>query len=171
MTTQTTRRTVLGGIAAASVIALPATAAEPHPDAELLAAYRDVLDLEGQFKRAVELSRPYWDVFDRRVKAISRDHQRVTDEQYQAAHDEAQTQSPYPTPSPDDLSDKMDKPMRTIMSLPACTPAGLGVKAGLVRLGFEKLWDKPFEDLDWDDMKLRALVDGVLDFASRQAGA
>ncbi|HEV2627211.1 MAG TPA: hypothetical protein VGV41_01010, partial [Pseudolabrys sp.] len=62
----------------------------------------------------------------------------------------------------------MDAPMRRVMDLPAHTPDGLVCKAQLVRMS-SKLWDVPAEDLDWDDMKIRALVDGVLDYAARVA--
>jgi hypothetical protein len=61
---------------------------------------------------------------------------------------------------------KLDAPMRWIMTLPATTLAGLAIKARVARFSCEHLWEEPEEDLDWDELMTRKLIDAVLDFCS-----
>jgi hypothetical protein len=41
---------------------------------------------------------------------------------------------------------------------------GLAVKARVARFSCEHYWDEPEEDLDWDELMARKLIDAVLDF-------
>jgi hypothetical protein len=58
----------------------------------------------------------------------------------------------------------MDEPMRKVMDLPARTSSGLVAKAQLVRMELSEMWEKPAVDLEWKQMKIKALVDAVLAF-------
>jgi hypothetical protein len=63
-----------------------------------------------------------------------------------------------------DILDMVDVPMRRIMALPATTLAGLAVKARVARFSCKHYWDEPEEDLDWNELMARKLIDAVLDF-------
>ena len=63
-----------------------------------------------------------------------------------------------------DILDMMDAPTHRIIALPATTLAGLAVKARVARFSWEHFWDEPEENLDWDELMARELIDAVLDF-------
>ena len=160
------RRTVLSGIAAVPV-ASASVVALPNPDHELLSAYDEALDLEAKYQRAAELSGPNWaatEAWANQPRGLLR--RNITDGEYIAAMLEIEKRHPLPSPSCDELTDMMDVPMRKVMDLPAHTPRGLAAKAQLVRMQFNALWDKSPDELEWREMLLKALVDGVHNYAA-----
>jgi hypothetical protein len=72
----------------------------------------------------------------------------------------------YPVASPtcDEVTNAMDRPMCRIMELSAKTTAGLAVKARVARFACEHFWHESDEDADWDHKMARKLIDAVLHF-------
>jgi hypothetical protein len=122
--------------------------------------------LEIQLRDAQRLSRPNWDA-KHAWGSAQRGRGHIPDEEIIAAYERIDLEHPLPSPDADELTDAMDSPMRRVMDLPADTPEGLAVKARLVQVGSDNLWREDPEALDWEERKLRSLVDAVLNFASR----
>jgi hypothetical protein len=53
---------------------------------------------------------------------------------------------------------------RAIMQTPACTIAGLGVKARHAAYVVSEYWEVPLEQIDWDARVIRLLIEAVCDF-------
>jgi hypothetical protein len=54
---------------------------------------------------------------------------------------------------------------RAIMQTPACTIAGLGVKARHAAHVMSQYWEAPLDRIDWDAQAMRLLIEAVCDFA------
>jgi len=54
---------------------------------------------------------------------------------------------------------------RAIMQTPACTIAGLGVKARHAAYVMSQYWEAPIDRIDWDARAARLLIEAVCDFA------
>ncbi len=54
---------------------------------------------------------------------------------------------------------------RAIMQTPACTIAGLGVKARHAAYVMSRYWEAPIDRIDWDARVVRLLIEAVCDFA------
>jgi hypothetical protein len=54
---------------------------------------------------------------------------------------------------------------RAIMQTPACTIAGLGVKARHAAHVMSEHWEAPIERIDWDARVIRLLIEAICDFA------
>jgi hypothetical protein len=54
---------------------------------------------------------------------------------------------------------------RAIMQTPACTIAGLGVKARHAAYVMSEYWESPIDRIDWDARAVRLLIEAVCDFA------
>jgi hypothetical protein len=54
---------------------------------------------------------------------------------------------------------------QAIMQTPACTIAGLGVKARHAAYVMSQYWEAPIDQIDWDARAVRLLVEAVCDFA------
>jgi hypothetical protein len=161
------RRTAIAALAASAAIPSIALAADGSgDDSELIECGRQLDVLYAAHAEANRLSQPYWDAVHAWRDAQGDRH--VTNEEWMAAATRLEREVPLPSPNLDEIMNAMDDPMRRIMALPAKTPAGLAVKARLVKHENSELWDEPFEDLDWDKVKLRALIDSVLAFAERR---
>jgi hypothetical protein len=132
----------------AELTAAPAAA----PDAELLVLGKQFDQLERQYHEVMERDRPR---IERELQLLE------AQEPFEKLDEEFGPQS-----SPDalDILDTMDAPIRRIIALPASTLAGLAVKARVARFSCERFWDEPEEDLDWDELMARKLIDAVLDF-------
>lgn len=63
------------------------------------------------------------------------------------------------------LGRDIDVLTRAIWATPARSVAGLAVKARAGALACSKLWEEPFEKLDWVDMAARALIEATLEAA------
>jgi hypothetical protein len=50
---------------------------------------------------------------------------------------------------------------RAIMTMPACTSAGLGVKARHAAYIMSEYWDGPIDRIDWDARAVRLLIEAV----------
>jgi hypothetical protein len=119
----------------------------------------ELLALGNQFD---QLERQYHEVMERDRPRIERELQLLeSQEPSEKLDDEFGPQS---RPDALDILDMMDAPIRRIMALPATTLAGLAVKARIARFSCEHFWDEPEEDLDWDELMTRKLIDAVLDF-------
>jgi hypothetical protein len=57
---------------------------------------------------------------------------------------------------------------QAIMTTPACTIAGLGVKARHVAYVMSQYWEVPIDRIDWDARAVRLLIEAVCDFARRR---
>ena len=57
---------------------------------------------------------------------------------------------------------RLDPIERAIMETPACTLAGLGVKAANV---LSQYWETPIDQIDWDARAVRLLIEAVCDVA------
>jgi hypothetical protein len=62
----------------------------------------------------------------------------------------------------EDAERAMDTLARTIQTLPAASVAGLGVKAKVATINNRYLWDKPLNELDWDQWGSRSLIEANL---------
>jgi hypothetical protein len=54
---------------------------------------------------------------------------------------------------------------RAIMQTPACTIAGLGVKARHASYVMSQYWEAPIDRIDWDAQAVRLLIEAVCNFA------
>jgi hypothetical protein len=54
---------------------------------------------------------------------------------------------------------------QAIMQTPACTIAGLGVKARHAAYVMSQYWEAPIDRIDWDARTIRLLIEAVCDFA------
>jgi hypothetical protein len=54
---------------------------------------------------------------------------------------------------------------RAIMQTPACTIAGLGVKARHAAYVMSQYWEAPIDRIDWDAQAVRLLIEAVCNFA------
>jgi hypothetical protein len=54
---------------------------------------------------------------------------------------------------------------RAIMQTPACSIAGLGVKARHAAYVMSQYWEAPIDRIDWDAQAVRLLIESVCDFA------
>jgi len=121
-------------------------------DVELLALAKQFDQLERQYHEVIERDRPR---IERELQLLeTQEPSEKLDEEF----------GPQSRPDALDILDMMDAPIRRIMALPATTLAGLAVKARVARFSCELFWDKPEEDLDWDELMARKLIDAVLDF-------
>ena len=121
-------------------------------DVELLALAKQFDQLERQYHEVIERDRPR---VERELQLLeTQEPSEKLDEEF----------GPQSRPDALDILDMMDAPIRRIMALPATTLAGLAVKARVARFSCELFWDKPEEDLDWDELMARKLIDAVLDF-------
>jgi hypothetical protein len=163
MTTTTSRRAILAGIAAAPTLAAPALA-DPSADAELLEYGRRFSDLKSKYDIAAVLSKPSDDAFDAAMSDLDDDRQ-IGNEEFRELIARIDREDPQPSPCCDDLSDMMDPIMRTIMALPATTLAGLVVKARVAQDACSHYWNEPERDANWDKLMARKLIEAVLNAA------
>jgi hypothetical protein len=54
---------------------------------------------------------------------------------------------------------------RAIMETPACTIAGLGVKARHAAYVLSQYWEAPIDQIDWDAHAVRLLIEAICDIA------
>jgi hypothetical protein len=54
---------------------------------------------------------------------------------------------------------------RALMRTPACTIAGLGVKARHAAYVMSQYWDDPIDQIDWEAQAVRLLIEAVCDMA------
>src|SRR6266480_7758396 len=54
---------------------------------------------------------------------------------------------------------------RAIMETPACTIAGLGVKARHAAYVLSQYWEAPIDQIDWDARAVRLLIEAICDVA------
>ena len=54
---------------------------------------------------------------------------------------------------------------RAIMDTPACTIAGLGVKARHAAYVLSQYWEAPIDQIDWDARAVRLLIEAIWDVA------
>ena len=127
-------------------------AAAAAPDVELLALGKQFDQFERQYQQVMERDRPR---IERELQLLeAQERSEKLDEEF----------GPQSRPDALDILDMMDAPTRRIMALPTTTLAGLAVKARVARFSCEHFWDEPEEDLDWDELMARKLIDAVLDF-------
>jgi hypothetical protein len=60
---------------------------------------------------------------------------------------------------------RLDPIERAIMDTPACTIAGLGVKARHAAYVMSQYWEAPIDQIDWDARAVRLLIEAVCDCA------
>jgi|SRR5258705_5979815 hypothetical protein len=60
---------------------------------------------------------------------------------------------------------RLDPIERAIMETPACTLAGLGVKARHAAYVLSQYWDAPIDRIDWDARAVRLLIEAVCQVA------
>ncbi|MGJ4973251.1 hypothetical protein ACQR1N_32835 [Bradyrhizobium sp. HKCCYLRH1073] len=60
---------------------------------------------------------------------------------------------------------RLDPIERAIMQTPACTIAGLGVKARHAAYATSQYWEGPVEQIDWDARAVRLLIEAVCSVA------
>jgi len=60
---------------------------------------------------------------------------------------------------------RLDPIERAIMEMPACTLAGLGVKARHAANVLSQYWETPIDQIDWDARAVRLLIEAVCDVA------
>jgi hypothetical protein len=60
---------------------------------------------------------------------------------------------------------RLDLIERAIMETPACTLAGLGVKARHAAYVLSQYWDAPIDRIDWDARAVRLLIEAVCEVA------
>jgi hypothetical protein len=60
---------------------------------------------------------------------------------------------------------RLDPIERAIMQTPACTIAGLGVKARHAAHVMSQYWEAPIDRIDWDAQAMRLLIEAVCDLA------
>ena len=60
---------------------------------------------------------------------------------------------------------RLDPIERAIMETPACTIAGLGVKARHAAYVLSQYWDAPIDKIDWDARAVRLLIEAICDVA------
>jgi hypothetical protein len=129
-------------------------AAAAGPNVELLALGKQFDQFERQYHQVMERDRPR---IERELQLLE------AQERFDRLDEEF---GPQIRPDALDILDMMDAPIRRIMALPATTLPGLAVKARVARFSCEHLWEEPEEDLDWDELMTRKLIDAVLDFCS-----
>ena len=59
----------------------------------------------------------------------------------------------------------LDPIERAIMETPACTIAGLGVKARHAANVLSQYWEAPIDRIDWDARAVRLLIEAICDVA------
>jgi hypothetical protein len=59
----------------------------------------------------------------------------------------------------------LDPIERAIMETPACTIAGLGVKARHAAYVLSEYWETPIDRIDWDARAVRLLIEAICDIA------
>jgi hypothetical protein len=59
----------------------------------------------------------------------------------------------------------LDPIERAIMETPACTIAGLGVKARHAAYVLSQYWEAPIDRIDWDARAVRLLIEAICDVA------
>ncbi|CCE12102.1 conserved hypothetical protein [Bradyrhizobium sp. STM 3843] len=59
----------------------------------------------------------------------------------------------------------LDPVERAIMETPACTIAGLGVKARHAAYVLSEYWETPIDRIDWDARAIRLLIEAICDIA------
>jgi hypothetical protein len=62
---------------------------------------------------------------------------------------------------------RLDPVERAIMTTPACTIAGLAVKARHAAYVMSHYWEEPIDQIDWEAQAIRLLVEAVCDVAHR----
>ena len=60
---------------------------------------------------------------------------------------------------------RLDPVERAIMETPACTIAGLGVKARHAANVLSQYWEAPIDRIDWDARAVRLLIEAICDVA------
>jgi hypothetical protein len=60
---------------------------------------------------------------------------------------------------------RLDPIEREIMHAPACTIAGLGVKARHAAFVMSEYWEGPVDQIDWDAQAVRLLIEAICDVA------
>ena len=60
---------------------------------------------------------------------------------------------------------RLDPIERAIMETPACTIAGLGVKARHAAYVLSQYWEAPIDKIDWDARAVRLLIEAICDVA------
>jgi hypothetical protein len=124
------------------------------PDIEMLALGKQFDEFVRQYHQVLERDRPR---IERELQLLeAQDRSEKLDKEF----------GPQIRPDALDILDMMDAPMHRIMALPATNPAALAAKARVARFSCEHFWDEPEEDLDWEELMTRKLIDAVLDFCS-----
>jgi hypothetical protein len=67
----------------------------------------------------------------------------------------------------EEILTRLDPVERAIMATPACTIAGLAVKARHAAYVMSHYWDEPIDQIDWEAQAIRLLVEAVCDVAHR----
>ena len=60
---------------------------------------------------------------------------------------------------------QLDPIERAIMAIPACTIAGLGVKARHAAYVMSQYWEEPVDQIDWEAKAVRLLIEAVCEVA------
>jgi hypothetical protein len=173
MTAKLSRRAALTGLAsigAASSAVVPSLTHSAEADAELIALGNRFDELEWQYRFVKERDRPRNQRYSELLKEVR--GRPLSIEEWPQALNEIGKQLDQefgPATKPDlfDIIDMLDAPQRRIMAMPAATLPGLAIKARVTRFACEHFWQKPVDDLDWDQMMARKLIDAVLEFCDR----
>ena len=177
MTAKLSRRKALSALASITAAATAVTESATHAvelDAELIALGNRFDELEWQYRFVKGRDRARNKTFSELLEA--QQGRILSDEEWKQVLNGIGGQLDQqfgPAIQPDvlDIMDMLDSSQRRIMALPAITLAGLAVKARVARFECERLWDKPVEDLDREQMMARDLIDAVLEFCNRAAAS
>jgi hypothetical protein len=81
------------------------------------------------------------------------------------AYAQRQTHDKVGTDQIEAILTRLDPIERAIMATPACTIAGLGVKARHAAYVMSQYWEEPIGQIDWEAQAVRLLVEAVCDVA------
>ena len=81
------------------------------------------------------------------------------------AYAQRQTHDKVGTEQIEAIFTRLDPIERAIMATPACTIAGLGVKARHAAYVMFQYWEEPIGQIDWEAQAVRLLVEAVCDVA------
>jgi hypothetical protein len=127
-------------------------------DAELLELGRKFDARVALYEEARRRWEPNWEAKERAVAAKPG----CTAMEMFAIHAQIDREIPVADPHPDDFFDRdLEALQHRIMDMPAHTPAGLAVKARVVRFAVPDYWDAPEKDRDWDKRMVTKLVDAL----------
>jgi hypothetical protein len=84
---------------------------------------------------------------------------------HMAAYAQKQTHDKVGTGQIEAILTRLDPVERAIMATPACTIAGLGVKARRAAYVMSQYWEEPIGQIDWEAQAVRLLIEAVCDVA------